>query len=132
MVGTQFEAGFTFFIAAGRHQHPRAARFGQLNGGDTYAARAPLNQQSFASLQGGTVKHIAPHRKKSFRQRSRFDITQALRVRQALGNRRGAELGIAATGHQGAHTVTQLQPGLRQFCRISAHHHTGNFKAWNV
>ena len=65
-------------------------------------------------------------------QAGRFDVAQTLRHWQALRHRSHAILGIAAAGHQGAHTIAHLQPCLGERSRITAVHHTGYFQTWNV
>jgi hypothetical protein len=84
VVGTESHTGGAFVVAAGRDQHRGAHGLGDLDGRDAYAAGAALDQQGFTRLQVGTLKHIAPDREEGLGQRSRLDVAEALRHRQAL------------------------------------------------
>jgi hypothetical protein len=88
--------------------------------------------KAFAGLQAAAVEHVAPDREEGFRQRGRLDVAQALGHRQALADRRDAQFGIAATGHQRADAVADLEAGSRHRLGVAARDGARHFQAGNV
>ena len=84
-------------------------RLGQLDRGHADAAGAALDQQRLARLQAAAVEHVDPDGEEGLRQAGRLDVAQALGHRQALADRRDAQLGIAAAGDQRADAVADLE-----------------------
>ena len=83
-------------------------------------------------MQPGTVKHIAPDREKRLGQSGGFDITEALRYRQALRNRCDAQLRIPTTGNQRANAVTDLEACSGHGLRVATDDGACHFQTGNV
>ena len=128
MVGAQRQASRTFFVTTGCSNYCGTQGLGNLNGCHTNAAGAALHQQSLTTLQTATVKHIAPHGKKCLGQRSRLNITQALRHWQALTNGCHAILRVTTSRHQRTDTITQVESGPRHGMCITAFYDTSNLQ----
>ena len=58
MLRTQRDAGRRLLVRTHRHDHGGARRPSQLDGRDTDAAGATLNQDGFTGLQPAALEHV--------------------------------------------------------------------------
>ena len=132
MRGTQLNARCAFFVAARRSNHSGTPRTGQLDGSHTDPAAAALHQEKLTRLQTPPIEDIAPHGEECFRQRSRFDVIEPRRNRQALPDGRDTPLRIPTASHQGADPVAHLQTCRRHGLCVASLNHASNLQARQV
>jgi hypothetical protein len=87
-----------------------------------------MDQHALAGRKARGIEQVGPHGEEHFRQSRCVDQRDAARHRQNAFGRRGAELGIAATGNQRAHLIahTPSADALAQFGDRAGHFHAEN------
>ena len=132
VVGAQLQAGLALVVAAGGGNDGGAQGLGHLDGRDTNAAGAALHQQGLAGGELGAVEDVAPDGEEGLGQRSRLDVGQAQRSRQALTHRRHAVLRVAAASDQRADAVAHPKARGGQRLGIASDDLARDFQAGNV
>ena len=87
-------------IRPGSREHLSAFDARELNRRRADAARAAVNEDPLAALQGPVLKEVGPHGEERLGNRRCFERAKSARDRQALRLRRDAVLRVSAARHQ--------------------------------
>jgi hypothetical protein len=88
-----------------------------------------VDEQRLARLEPGAVEDVRPDGEERLRQARRLDVAQLGRARQALADRRDAELGIAAAGDERADARADREAGGRERVAITVDDRSRDFEA---
>jgi hypothetical protein len=98
-------------VAAGSRHHGGAECLGELDGGQSDAARSAVHEKPFAADELRAVEHVVPYREVVLGNSRSLLERPAGRNRQAPRRRCGAVLGVAATRSQRADAVADVPSG---------------------